>query len=61
VDGDGLAGVVVVPELVENMVNQRVDAGYRLELDAPEDGALEGLGECLVDFGSAGKLEVAFR
>ena len=60
-DGDGLAGVVVVPELVENMVNQRVDAGYGLELDAPEDGALQGLGECLVDLGSTGELEVTFR
>ena len=55
-NGNGLAGVVVVLELVVDLVNQGVDAGNRLELDASEDGALEGLRECLVDLGGAGEL-----
>ena len=55
-NGNGFAGVVVVLELVVDLVNQGVDAGNRLELDASEDGAFESLGECLVDLGGAGEL-----
>ncbi|GJC95075.1 hypothetical protein ColKHC_03901 [Colletotrichum higginsianum] len=55
-DGDGLAGVVVGPELVKDEVDERIDSGYRLELDATQDGALEGFGEGLLDLFGAGEL-----
>lgn len=55
-DGNGLAGVVVVLELVVDLVDEGVDAGYSLELDASEDGALQRLRECLVYLGGTGEL-----
>ncbi len=61
VNCDGLAGVVIVAELVVDLVDQGVDAGDGLELNAPKDGALEGLGERLVYLGGAGKLEEGAR
>lgn len=44
-DGDLLARVVVLLELVVDCVDEIIESGNDLKLDPAEDGALEGLGE----------------
>jgi len=43
-------------ELVVYRVYKRINSGYRLKLDSPQDGAFEGFREGLVNFLGAGKL-----
>lgn len=45
-----LAGVEVGFEFLVDFVNEVVDPRDRLELDASQNGTLQGLGECLLDF-----------
>lgn len=52
-----LARVKVGFELLVESVDQIVDPGYRLELDASEDGSLEGFGEGLFNFLGTSKLD----
>lgn len=51
-----LAGVEITLELLVELVNQVVDPRNRLELYAPQDGALQGLGKGLLDFLCASEL-----
>lgn len=59
VDGNGnmLARVEVGFEFFVKSVDQVVDPGYCLELDASKDGSLEGFGEGLFDFLGTSKLD----
>ncbi len=48
-----LAGVVIASELIVNLVDEGIDPGDRLELDASQNGTLQGFGEGLLDFDGA--------
>mgnify|MGYP006976747746 CR=1 FL=1 len=53
------ARIVVILELFVYLVHQCVDARHGLKLDTAEDGAFEGLRECLVDLGALRGLRVS--
>jgi len=56
-NGDVLAGVEVGFKFFVESINEIVDPGYCLELDASEDGSLEGFGEGLFNFLGTSKLD----